>query len=939
MSLTDTIGAPFTLATLSKPVGSTNGRIHAASVCSLNGVKKRKRTEVAVGLDGEGVSIYSLQNPQLVTSYALPPATAFKLAPLSIYRKGSSKKLSQRFTYASITGSAQTDKLQLICFHEKPFGDQTETAKTCYAPSTNAQVVALDVLPVTRGGSAASATHDILATCANGDVICLSADLETVRWTAKLDLKKVGEKLEHISTSTAKAVTRGLLQNRQDITSLLNPAPADMSDLLELTQVLCIVGRKTAGLTTVSLVQVQPRSSDLATAPRAPLKHLVSWDLQKPTTFSESASSTSEYALHASSGVMHVLTGSTMVSYDFSHHIPRLYSEITLSGLHVNSFLRLSQDTLLTASRQTCRILDAKFHTIQAVRSLDTVPSMPDAASPAKKRKLTQPETTEHISKTSLLAYYAEHNLVVAVQDSELIGMHLDPSFTHKRSRQEGTSLAEALGKGVAGQNSRENKKWIDRRVRLDRYASKKKLHKFEAAFAEHLGIEVGSNILIFKEEKELDNGPLTNGIGPRISDEDAMAIDPDKDESADDDLGAWKMPENVPDSLKVLHHQYAFYALSKIFRVTNASQDQGMQSSLKIQFFPPNVFQWLLHTGHLSVASIRHAMLEESPENVQGASSIADGDIVKAILDFDPEMHILSAVLSHSGHLPIGEVVQAVRLLVQSLEERPIAPDTTKRLTNGSGPPDEDMDVEITSELEAATHEVDHALSVLDYGLSIRSHALRTALIRLHTFAPRTITTTLRSMLSRHDLEALISLLHLEMKNGGWSSSYDADEPGTDHATECPDDHAVAIIASLLSCTLDAIGASAWLASVGTSADSESSGVIIDALQSDTSEALNGFWEARYMRGLLGEFLRFASMVPKSHKPSNKKLEGQNKPFAVAQDDDELPMLPLGGKPDMGIDNTKPGRSGKKEERSKREMGMLISKKVPKYSFERIVI
>jgi hypothetical protein len=60
MSSKEQIGAPFTLATLSRPVASTNGRIHAASVCSINGIKKRKRTEVAVGLDGEGVSIYSV---------------------------------------------------------------------------------------------------------------------------------------------------------------------------------------------------------------------------------------------------------------------------------------------------------------------------------------------------------------------------------------------------------------------------------------------------------------------------------------------------------------------------------------------------------------------------------------------------------------------------------------------------------------------------------------------------------------------------------------------------------------------------------------------------------------------------------------------------------------------------------------------------------------
>jgi hypothetical protein len=881
-----------------------------------------------------------LQNPQLVTSYALPPSTTFTLAPLSIYRKGSSKTSSQRYTYASVTGSTQTDKSQLICFHEKSLGDRTETAKTAYAPSTGAQILALDALPVTPGGSTTSSTHDILATFDNGDVICLSANLEIVRWAATLNSAKVGGAIEHVSTAPAKAVTRGLLRNREDIASLLDPTPSDASDLLELTQILCIVGRNSSGSATLSLVQIQPRSPDLTTAPLSPLKHLVSWDLKKPSKALNLTTPGTQYVLHASSGILHQLVGTTLISYDFSDNVPKLYSELTLPGSGIDSFLRLSQDTLLTTSRQTCRLFDAKFNTLQAVHSLDTFSSMSDAASPAKKRKLSQPETTEQSSQVNLLAYYADHDLVVAVRESEVIGMQLDGSFTHKRPRQEGTLLSDALGKGVSSANAREAEKWSERKAKLDRYASRGKISKFEKALAGDLGIEIESNLLVFKEENEMNGGPLTNGMGPKIPDEDAMALDLDQDNDAEDDSRQWKMPSVVTDARKPQFRRYALYALSKIFRSTTTAQDDvSASSTLKIHFFPPNVFQWLLHTGHLSAASIRHAMLEDSPENAQLSSSVVDGDIVKSLVDYDPDLHILSAILNYSGHLPVGEVVQAIKLLMQSLDEQPKAQDETKLLTNGTAPSDEEMDVDITSELDAATHEVDHALSVLDHGLLIRSHTLRPALIRLHSFSPRIITSTLRSMLPRHDLEALISLLHLEMKNGGWSSPYDGSDSDMEWLNESPDDHAVAIIASLLSCTLDAIGAGAWLATVGNTGDSDSSEDIIDALQSDTSEALNGFWEARYMRGLLGEFLRFASNLPKSHKPSSKSLEKQGKPFAVTQDDGELPMLPLGGKPDMGIEKMKPGRGGKKEERSKREMGLLISKKVPKYSFERIVI
>jgi hypothetical protein len=86
MSFNHEIGPPFALATLSKPVGSTNGRAHAAGVCSISGIKKRKRTEIAVGLDGEGVSIYSvcasvLYNEALLMSKAPKSSTYHIICP------------------------------------------------------------------------------------------------------------------------------------------------------------------------------------------------------------------------------------------------------------------------------------------------------------------------------------------------------------------------------------------------------------------------------------------------------------------------------------------------------------------------------------------------------------------------------------------------------------------------------------------------------------------------------------------------------------------------------------------------------------------------------------------------------------------------------------------------------------------------------------------
>lgn len=54
------IEEPYAIASLPKPLDSQKGRIFCANVYSLSGSKKRKRREVAVGVDGESVSIYNV---------------------------------------------------------------------------------------------------------------------------------------------------------------------------------------------------------------------------------------------------------------------------------------------------------------------------------------------------------------------------------------------------------------------------------------------------------------------------------------------------------------------------------------------------------------------------------------------------------------------------------------------------------------------------------------------------------------------------------------------------------------------------------------------------------------------------------------------------------------------------------------------------------------
>lgn len=62
MAAVKEIDPPFTIATLTQPlpIKGTERRILSSGVYSLSGSKKRKRAEVAVSSDGEGIQIYNV---------------------------------------------------------------------------------------------------------------------------------------------------------------------------------------------------------------------------------------------------------------------------------------------------------------------------------------------------------------------------------------------------------------------------------------------------------------------------------------------------------------------------------------------------------------------------------------------------------------------------------------------------------------------------------------------------------------------------------------------------------------------------------------------------------------------------------------------------------------------------------------------------------------
>ena len=202
--------------------------------------------------------------------------------------------------------------------------------------------------------------------------------------------------------------------------------------------------------------------------------------------------------------------------------------------------------------------------------------------------------------------------------------------------------------------------------------------------------------------------------------------------------------------------------------------------------------------------------------------------------------------------------------------------------------------------------------------------------------------------------------MVRIELQDGGWIRRYvdidpvtqDADG-GESEAAYGPTDSAMAIVAELLSCAIDAMGLGGWLyagAAAEASADTDLEDdptELLRLLRGEISAALEGILETNFIRGFLNEQLRYAERVKQANpRPTfveankNAKQRGERtRPLTVVRDgamglDAEASAmvkdaLPLGLKVENArVDKTKVVSGGEIRTKTKRQMGMEISKR-----------
>ncbi len=345
----------------------------------------------------------------------------------------------------------------------------------------------------------------------------------------------------------------------------------------------------------------------------------------------------------------------------------------------------------------------------------------------------------------------------------------------------------------------------------------------------------------------------------------------------------------------------------------------------------------WLTSNGYMTVANIETAL--RSVEEVD--ISIPAGQLVNSLVEIDPDMDLLYAVVA-KNHLGAAELLHAIRRLMASLGLLGDNPGTKQGLlTNGD-------DIDIEEQVARLQAEAEEDLELAEYqlgpGSGTRGAALSLGLSKLYTCPSDDITLALQTIFTSQDIVCLIYLLRFELARGGWTTRY-TDVNGDDIVDEenSIQDNAIILIASLLNNCIDAIGTVGWLSGEARLVDGDlfEAEELIASLKLEVSAALEGIEEAVYLKGVISELVKYADSYQKNLPQQNTKdsKKANEAPLILTSDDEENKALPIGLKAEKQIPLLKIGAGGAIHKRTARDIGFLKSQKVGKYSRERIVL
>jgi hypothetical protein len=804
----------------------------------------------------------------------------------------------ERRTYVSTKGS----HAEISLFHDVTLGSGTQSSTVTHKlEASEDPVVYIGTVTTARESGVAAEKFDLLVVREDGQIQCLDGDKLQEKWTSPASAlgrdvaTPIPEiRVEFVQLTTAYAASQGILKDRQGVLGLF---PQEISEDGFNPDVLVIITR-TKG-------QDPSRNTHVVALPRRTAarpnesKQLVEPLLTASLPTSKLTQHTFSFGAHASSGTVQQLSRSYLTEFDISGALPTEISQIKVK--EPRSFLRLSNNSVMISSGTSITIYSSKFKSILA-----SVPLPPQYA-PQKEGPLAKGTIN---FPCNLVSYFPKLGTAVAIANTGLIAIQIEG-----KSRIDGL-LIDSLGCSARGQ------------TRPGRGACKVPQVQLTTIVSSIPGSMAALGWPSKADIKAMDDAVSTGDV---VKFEEFMA------EKLPLLSNVWGEGSGSSQTPRDIDRRWVIYALKSIFAW---SKGEDGKYSLTTSFYPPNLFVWLLSTGNMTVANIELALREQIQQS--GLDSIPPGELVDAIVEMDPQMDLLFALVS-VNFLGAAELLAALRRLMESLELFGEGAATRQMmLTSGEESNLENGDIE--EQVAALEAEAEADLAMAEYqlgpGSGIRGEALSLALSKLYTCPTKAIVYALQTTYTSQEIVSLIYLLRFEMARGAWTSRYLDDEQldVIDNETGAPD-NTIRLIASLLSNCIDAVGAGGWLSGHArlVSSNRFEAEELISSLKLEVSAALEGLEEAAYLKGLTSEMVRYGDVIQDG--PAGKKQKTSHKMGISIAPEQEVKFLPLGLKAEQQVSQLRVGAGGEVSERSLRDIGRLKSQKVGKYSLERIVV
>lgn len=755
----------------------------------------------------------------------------------------------------------------------------------------NGNVVAIDAVPLSDEESHGQAP--VIVCYQNGNVDCISGDLVGTRWEHTTTSKD--EVVEHATLVGSEHARRGLLKGREDIMALLDTTAASSASASSSSLLCQVVRSQTSRELRISALRNVGATG--LQGQRSALEEIVKYELQSRPGEGELA-----YELHAGSGLLYQRIGHSLTVFDLSGTVPKISFEAgKKASQHIDSFARLSAGAVITVSQGRVAVFDTKFGSI-----LDSV-QLPTASS-----------SKSGNASLRLISNFADLGLLVAIYGQDLVAMQLGEVLEDaRRSKEQGALLSEVMGKGkhtkeaqqldAVEKSEKKRLNWEKWTTTVDQLASNHDLAGLEKRLAKDIqykpSIEAGSNDLTL----QLDGAVL---------------------QSAAADSAEWELLPQHYDPQHV-NRRKAVYLLGKVFAWLPKSSGFLLgQKHIRVVLPSSNILRWLALAGYLTTSEVVHALPQFS-----GRPCLAAGEIVRTVSEVDPSYELLRSLLSLPAFWSLAEIVQALKVLIESFDDQfdsdvaqQLLKDGDVSMTDADGVDEDKSAAQLQAEEAAALKEVERVTNFLEAGLSTRSAAFRKCLDRLQEFPHKDIAKTMRAQLTQEEIIFFIHIMRVELVNGGWTKMYDGttddqfeeDFADIGDAIELsPSNQAIRTIASLISCSVDAVGLSGWL--VGQSGNTWSTEDLIESMLNETSAVVEGIYHAENLDIALRELERTAAT---SQPPKRKHAEIEWTPEQV--------LMPLGGRTGPPVVN---GR------RRKAIVAEQKSRSLGKYSFEKIRI